>query len=163
MIKRDDVFRYLEQIVGIFGLSVIVLCIFTFFAGDTAKENSTMFALGSKGLPLQTLAQYFLLSVLINTLRFILFTDGLISRVSLTIRTFFMFFSVALLTALFAWLFGWFPVNRLGAWGAYLASFGFFCMLGSYIMAWKTDRENKEMEEALKRLKEESKDKDEEE
>ncbi len=163
MIRKDDVFRYLGQIVSIFGLMVIVLFVFTFFTGDMAKENSTMFALGSKGIPLKTLAQYFLLSVLINTLRFILFTDGLISRVSLTIRTFFMFFSVALLTALFAWLFGWFPVNKLGAWGSYLASFGFFGLFCSYVMAWKTDRENKEMEEALKRLKEENRDQDEEE
>ena len=59
------------------------------------------------------------------------------------------------MVALFAFLFGWFPVNMLEAWGAFLACFA-ACSFGSaYIMAWKTERENKEMEEALKRLKEE--------
>ena len=71
------------------------------------------------------------------------------------IRTFLMFFSVALMTSVFAWLFGWFPVDMLEAWGCFFACFGFCSFASAYIMAFKTDRENKQLEEALKKLKEE--------
>ena len=157
MKRKDDVFRYMGQILIIFGLSVVFLSIFSYFVGEDAKGYSTIFALGGQGISLATLAQYFLMSVLITTLRFILFTDGLISRISLTIRTFLMFFLVVLLIALFAFWFGWFPVNMLEAWGAFFVCFAICAFVSAYIMAWKTDRENKEMEEALKRLKDEKK------
>lgn len=42
-------------------------------------------------------------------------------------------------------------------WGAFLACFAICAFVSAYIMAWKTDRENKEKEEALKRLKDEKK------
>jgi len=155
MKRKDDVFRYLGQILTIFGLTVIFISVFGFFVGEDAKEYSSFFSLGNKGLTLQTLAQLLLMSVLITTLRFILFTDGLISRISLAVRTMLMFFFVILMIALFAFWFGWFPVDMLEAWGAFLACFAACAFASAYLMAWKTDRENKEMEEALRRLKEE--------
>ena len=138
-----------------YGLTVLFISVFAFFIGEDARSFSSFYELGNQGLTLKTLAQILLMSVLIVTLRFILFTDGLISRISLTIRTMLMFFFVILMIALFAFWFGWFPVNMLEAWGAFLACFAVCAFASAYIMAWKTDRENKEMEEALKRLKEE--------
>jgi len=155
MKRKDDVFRYLGQILLVYGLTVLFISVFAFFIGEDARSFSSFYELGNQGLTLKTLAQILLMSVLIVTLRFILFTDGLISRISLTIRTMLMFFFVILMIALFAFWFGWFPVNMLEAWGAFLACFAVCAFASAYIMAWKTDRENKEMEEALKRLKEE--------
>ncbi|MBQ8626038.1 MAG: hypothetical protein IJ419_07750 [Agathobacter sp.] len=155
MKRKDDVFRYLGQILIIFGLSVVILSILSYLVGDSAKSISTMFALGNQGLGLPTLAQFFLLSVLITTLRFILFSDGLISRIPLTVRTFLMFFLIILLIALFVWLFGWFPVDMLEAWGYFFICFAACSFISTYIMIIKTDSENKQMEEALKKLKEE--------
>lgn len=159
MKRKDDVFRYLGQILMIFGLTVIFISVFAFFIGEDAKDYSSFYELGNQGVTLKTLAQIFLMSVLITTLRFILFTDGLISRISLTIRTVLMFFFVILMIALFAFWFGWFPVNMLQAWGSFFACFAVCALVSAYLMAWKTDRENKEMEEALKRLKEEQEEK----
>ena len=155
MKRKDDVFRYVELILSTFGWCVVILCGMNMVLGEVASEHSTIFALAGKGLTLETLLQFFLMSVLVTTLRFILFTDGLICRISLTIRTGVMFFLVILMVALFALWFGWFPVNMLEAWGAFLACFAICAFVSAYVMAWKTDRENKEMEEALKRLKEE--------
>jgi len=160
MKRKDDVFRYLGHVLTIFGLTIVFISVFAFFIGEDAKELSTFYELGNQGLTLKTLAQIFLMSVLITTLRFILFTDGLISRISLAIRTILMFLFTILMIALFAFWFGWFPVNMLGAWGAFFTCFGACAMASAYIMAWKTERENKEMEEALKRLKEEQEEKD---
>jgi len=161
MKRKDDVFRYLEQILSMFGLTVLFIGVFSYFVGEDAKAYSSFFTLGNQGLTLQTLVQLFMMSVLITTLRFVLFTDGLICRISLTIRTMIMFFLVILMIAFFAVWFGWFPVNMLEAWGYFLACFAVCAFASAYIMAWKTDRENKEMEEALKRLKEEQEEKDE--
>lgn len=155
MKRKDDVFRYLGQILTIFGFSVVFLSIISFFAGESAKDISTMFALGNQGLSLPTLAQFFMLSVLITTLQFILFSDGLICRIPLAVRTFLMFFLIILLVALFVWMFGWFPVDMLEAWGYFFIFFAACSLVSTYIMVIKTDRENKQMEEALKKLKEE--------
>ena len=161
MKRKEDVFRYLEQIFIIFGLTVLFISVFAYFIGADAREVSSFYELGNQGLTLKTLAQLFLMSVLITTLRFILFTDGLICRISLVVRTILMFLFVTVMIALFAFWFGWFPVNMLRAWGNFFACFAAFAFASAYIMAWKTDRENKEMEEALKRLKEEQEEKDE--
>ena len=155
MKRKEDVFRYLGQILLVYGLTVLFISVFAFFIGEDARSFSSFYELGNQGLTLKTLAQILLMSVLIVTLRFILFMDGLICRISLTIRTMLMFFFVILMIALFAFWFGWFPVNMLEAWGAFLACFAVCAFASAHIMAWKTDRENKEMEEALKRLKEE--------
>lgn len=161
MKRKDDVFRYLGQILTIFGLTVIFISVFCYIFGEDAKPYSSFFEMGKQGLTVETLAQLLLMSVLITTLRFILFTDGLISRISLAIRTCLMFFFVVLMIALFAFWFGWFPVNMLKAWGAFFACFAACSFVSAYLMAWKTDRENKEMEEALRRLKEEQEEQEE--
>lgn len=155
MKRKDDVFHYFGQILTVFGLTVVFISVFSYFFGEDGKVYSSFFELGNEGLTMKTLAQLLMMSVLITTLRFILFTDGMISRISLTIRILLMFFLVILMIALFAFMFGWFPVNMPEAWGAFFLCFAVCAFASSYIMAWKTDRENKEMEEALKRLKEE--------
>ena len=161
MKRKDDVFRYMSHLLVTFGFTVGVLTVLACFIGESAKPYSNIFSLGDQGLSLETLAQFLLLSSIITGLRFSLFTDGLISRISLVFRTFLMFFIVILAISLFAVYYGWFPANMWEAWGAFFACFA-ACAFGSaYIMAWKTDKENKEMEEALKRLKEEQEEKDE--
>lgn len=163
MKRKDDVFRYMSHLLVTFGFTVGVLTVFAAFIGEHAKPYSNIFSLGDQGLSLETLAQFLMLSAIITGLRFCLFTDGLISRISLVFRTFLMFFIVILAISVFAVHYGWFPVNMLEAWGAFFACFAVCAIASSYIMAWKTDRENKEMEEALKRLKEEQEEKDEQE
>ena len=155
MEPKKTIFHYINQTIIIFGITILILNVFCYFVGDDAREYSTIFSLGSQGISITTTMQFLLISVLITALRFLLFCDGLISRISLAIRTFLMFFSVALMTSVFAWLFGWFPVNMLEAWGCFFACFGFCSFASAYIMAFKTDRENKQLEEALKKLKEE--------
>lgn len=161
MKRKDDVFRFLGQIFIIFGVTVGILTVLTIFVGEDAQPYSTIFSLGAQGLSLETLAQFYLLSTIITGLRFSLFTDGVISRISLVFRTFLMFFLVILVISVFAVNYGWFPVNMLKAWGAFFACFAVCSFVSAYLMAWKTDRENKEMEEALKRLKEEQEEKEE--
>ena len=152
-----DVLRYLTHIFTLFGITVVMMTVLASLVGADAKEVSTIFSLSNQGLSLTTLLQFLLISALTTTYRFVLFSDGLICRISLTIRTFLMFFLVALTTSLFAVWFGWFPAGMLKAWGYFFACFALCSFVSAYVMAIKTDRENKQMEDALKKLKEEEK------
>lgn len=157
MEKKETIFYYIGQTITIFGFTIIILSIFSFFIGDDAREYSTIFSLGGQGLSTTTIGQFLLTSVIITVIRFILFSDSVLPRISLAVRTFLMFFLVALLTSIFAWAFGWFPVHMLEAWGYFFACFALCSFVSAYIMAIKTDRENKLLDEALKKLKEEEK------
>ena len=157
MERKETIFHYIGQTFTIFGFTIIILSIFSFFIGEDAKEFSTIFSLGNQGLSATTIAQFLLTSVIITVIRFVLFSDSVIPRISLAVRTFLMFFLVALVTSILAWAFDWFPVHMLKAWGCFFACFALCSFVSAYIMAIKTDRENKLLEEALKKLKEEEK------
>ena len=157
MKKKEEVLRDLGQVMMIFGITVMILIVLTVIVGEDAKEYSTIFALGGDGLTIETLAQFLLMATSIRGLCMLLFSDKMINRISTVVRTGLLFFLIVLMVAVCASVFGWFPLNDLKAWGGFLACFGACSFASAYIMAWKTDKENKEMEEALKRLQEEEK------
>ena len=114
MENKKNILDYLTHTFVIFGVTVAVLSVITAILGEDAQNVSTMFALGRDGIPLYTLLQYLLICACITLLRFLLFTDALLKRGSVTLRTILMVTSVILLTGLFAYLFGWFPVHSYG-------------------------------------------------
>lgn len=156
MNKKDTVFSYLTQIFLIYGFTILTLTVFCFFFGEGAKDFSTIFALGSSGLSLATMIQFFALSVCIATFRFVLFSDGLIRKVSIAVRTVIMFALVILLMILFIYLFGWFPINMWQPWVMFLLCFGISAVFSTLLSVWKEKLENQMMEEALSRLKAEA-------
>ena len=116
MIKKSTIFDYLTQIMIIWGISILSLCLFCSLFGEVAKQYSSMFQLGKTGVAVVTLMQYLLLSVIITSLRWLIFTDILIKHVSIVIRTVVMFVCVILLTGIFAAIFQWFPIDNIKAW-----------------------------------------------
>jgi len=160
MKKKEEVLRDLGQVMMIFGITVTILIVLTVIVGEDAKEYSTIFALGGEGLTIETLAQFLLMATSIRGLCMLLFSDKMIKRTSTVVRTGLLFFLIVLMVAVCASVFGWFPLNDLKAWGGFLACFAACSFASAYIMAWKTDKENKEMEEALRRLQAEEKTKE---
>lgn len=156
MNKKDTVFSYLTQIFLIYGFTILTLTVFCFLFGEGAQDFSTIFALGSSGLSLATMIQFFALSVCIATFRFVLFSDGLIRKVSIAVRTVIMFALVILLIILFIYLFGWFPINMWQPWVMFLLCFGISAVFSTLLSVWKEKLENQMMEEALSRLKAEA-------
>ena len=154
MKKREEFLRDLGQIMSIFGITVAILVVLTVIVGEDAKGYSSIFALGGDGLSIETLMQFLLMAISVRGLCMLLFSDKMISRISVTVRTCLLFFLIILLVAVYAAIFGWFPLDDLAAWGYFLACFAACAFASAYIMAWKNDKENKELEEALKRLKE---------
>lgn len=156
MNKKETVFSYLAQIFLIYGGTILALNVFCLLFGEDAREFSTMFSLGKEGLSLATMLQFFALSVFIATFRFVLFSDGLIRKVPISIRTIIMFTLVILLMVLFIYLFGWFPIHMWQPWVMFFACFGISAAISTLLSVWKEKLENRVMEEALERLKAEA-------
>lgn len=60
MEKKKTVFDYLAQVFTTFGFTMLVMNIFCLIFGDSAKEFSAMYELGSQGIPVNIAFQFFL-------------------------------------------------------------------------------------------------------
>lgn len=155
MEERKTIFGYFSQVCTLFGVMMLLMNFFCVIFGDAAKDFSTMFALGSKGLSVCTMMEFFLLSPIIVFFRFLFFTDVVIKRLSVVLRAACMVLLVLLATAVFVVLFGWFPINMWQSWMMFFLSFGICFFISTLLTAWKERVENRKMEEALKKLKQE--------
>lgn len=85
---------------------------------------------------------------------FVFFTDGVIKKMLIWLRTICMLAAIVAIIAAFIIAFHWFPTDMWQPWAMFFLCFG-LSFLGSYfVMSIKENTENKKMEEALKRLKE---------
>ena len=156
MLKKNTIFDFMINVMVVFSISIISLCLFTFLFGKDAQEVSTIFALGEKGIPLPTMMQFLVMSFMITMLRWIYFTDRLIKNLSLTFRIILMFLTVILMIAILAAVFEWFPVNMVLPWVVFLLCFVIYAT-GSVILFYlKEKKENEKLQEALEVLKKEN-------
>ena len=154
MEKRKTIFDYAGQVFIIFGFSIAVLNLLCILVGEHAQDVSGIYSMGKEGLSTATMVQFFGVSICITGLRFLFFTDKIISRMSITVRTVCMLLSIIVLIVLCVLMFGWFPVDMWQPWTGFFVTFG-LCFLGSMtITHLKEKTENRKMEEALQRLKE---------
>lgn len=157
MEERKTVFDYLGQIFMIYGITITVLNIFCLLFGESAKELSTMFSLGSNGLRVSTMAQFLGVSVIVVVLRFVFFTDVVIKNMSVAVRTICMVILVLLTISIFILIFDWFPVHMWQPWAMFFLCFGICFIISMAVTVVKEKAENRKMEEALKRIKQEGK------
>ncbi len=153
MIKKDTIFDFMTNVMMIFGVSVMCLLLFTFIFGEDAKAVSTIFALGNKGIALQTLLQFFVSSFLITVLEWMFFTDKIFKKMSLTVRFILTFFSIVILIAVFATIFRWFPVNMVLPWVMFLICFAVCATVSVVLSILKEKRDNAKLQNALELLK----------
>lgn len=157
MEERKTVFDYLAQVLMIFGFTLIILNLFCYLFGEDAKAYSTMFALGKEGIKTNTMMQYLLASAFTVLFRFLFFTDIVIKNWRVVTRTTCMIVSEILMIAVFVLVFGWFPVDMWQSWVLFLVCFG-LCFAASVTVTITKERvENRKMEAALKKLKEQEK------
>ena len=153
MDERKTIFDYLAQVLFLFGFVMLTLNVFCLLVGDSAKEVSALFALGSQGVPAEVACQFLGLSALIAGLRVVFFKDTLIQKLSLGLRVAGMLSSIILIIVFCVIRFHWFPIDLWQSWAMFLLCFG-ICFLGSYwVMISKEKAENRQMEEALQKLK----------
>ena len=153
MEEKRNIFDYLAQILIVFGFAILMLNVFCLAFGDSAKEFSAMFELGNQGIPTKIVFQFLFVSVLIVSVRFIFFTDIIIKKMPIGLRTVCMLTAIVMIIAAFVITFHWFPVNMWQPWAMFLVCFG-ISFIGSYfVMAVKEKLENRRMNEALQRIK----------
>lgn len=154
MEEKKTLFDYVGHVFITFGFSIVVLNVFCVLVGEDAQEISTLYSMGKDGLSVATMMQFLGVSVCITGLRVLFFTDGIIRRMSVTMRTVCMLLCVIGLIVVCAAVFGWFPVDMWQAWAGFFISFG-LCFVGSSLITFLKERtENRQMEEALQKLKE---------
>ena len=155
MDNKKGILGYLSEVFMIYGIAVLLLNIFCMLFGEEAKQLSTIFSLGGQGLSISTLLEFLLAIALVVTLRFIFMTDFVIRKMPLPIRIILLFTGALGIVLLFIFMFGWFPVSEPMAWLMFLISFGISCTISTIISTLAEKQENRKLEEALKRFKEE--------
>ena len=154
MEERKNILDYLEQVFVIFGVTIILISIIGIAVGDDAKDYSSMFVLGSEGIPVGTIFQYLLSSVCITALRFVFFSDTLFKKMTTVKRIIGLMVSVIMLIGLFIYVFSWFPVNEVKCWIIFLVCFVICSTVSTVVSILKERMENEKLADGLKHLKE---------
>lgn len=153
MIRKNTIFDYLTHVMVVWSISMLSLCLFCFLFGQEAKGYSSIFALGNTGLSLATMMQFFVLAIITTGLRWIFFTDIFVKRLSIMVRSIFMFTGVIVSVGIFAAVFGWFPVDQIIPWGMFFFCFFVCAAVSVAVSVMKEKSDNRKLQEALERMK----------
>lgn len=153
MDEKRTVFSYIFQMFAIFGFNMLCLTGFTYLVGDSAKQISQMYSLGSEGIALRTSFEFFLVSVIVVLLQYVIFSDRWIKEMAFVKRIFCMIAGVLALISLFVYFCGWFPINMWQPWVMFLFCF-FICFGASVVIsAAKAKAENEKLMKGLEKMK----------
>jgi len=155
MEDRKTIFDYLGQILIVFAVTIISTAVFAKVAGDITKDISKMYQLGSRGLALETIVQFLGTSVIIIILKYFFMESRIALRIGLLIRVGLMLVSIVIMIAVFIWRFEWFPINAWEPWISFFIMFLLYFLASSGIMWLKANLENKKLDQALKKYREE--------
>ena len=154
MDEKKTIFDYLSQVMIVFGFAMLILNIFCLVFGNSAKDISALFELGDQGIPVGITLQFLCVSFLITGMRFLFFTDVIIQKMPIWLRTICMLSFIVIIIVVFIIIFNWFPVNMWQPWAMFFVCFGLSFLGSCTVVIVKEKVENKRMEEALRRLQE---------
>ena len=156
MDKRFTIYGFLGQVFMIYGITTGLLNIFCMLFGNIAADYSSMFSLAGSGISVATSLQFLAAVTIVIVLRSIFMTDLLIKNMPLAARITTMFASVFAVILIFVFIFGWFPANDPIAWIMFVVCFIVSCSVSVAISTAAERQENKKLDEALKKIKEET-------
>ena len=159
MEKKNTIFDYLAQILIVFGFTMLTMNILCLVVGNLAQGISAMFELGSQGIPAGIAFQFLFISFFIVSTKFLFFTDIFIKKMPIWLRTICMLALAILIIAAFIILFHWFPIHMWQPWLMFFLCFALSFLGSLAVMVIKEKAENKQMADALQRLKEEAENK----
>ena len=153
MEDRKTIFEYIAQLFTTYGIMVVIFIVINLVIGDNARSVSTLFALGSDGLSAAMLLELLLLAFIITVAQNVFLSDILIKDMALIVRNVLFFLTIMIAITVFVIIFGWFPINEVGAWIGFIVSFAVCTAVSAVFMRLEERAENKKMQEALNRLK----------
>lgn len=155
MDRNFSILKFLSQVFMIYGITTGLLNIFCILFGTSACGLSTIFSLGKAGVGVETSFQFLLAVAVVVGLKLIFTTDILIKNMPLAARIIALFASAFAVIVAFIFLFNWFPADLPLAWIMFIVCFVISCTAGTIISVIFEKQENRRLEEALKRYKEE--------
>ena len=153
MENRPTILKFLQRVFVIYGITTLILNIFTLIFGDAAKEMSTIFSFGNEALGVKTAMQFLLAVVILVLIETLFTTDILIKKMKLPMRICLVFMSIFAVVSLFVAVFGWFPTDLALPWIMFIICFAISSAVSTIITAYSEKQENKKLDEALKRFK----------
>lgn len=145
---------YIGQVFVIYGFSMLCMFIFTIIFGESAKEFSDLFLLGSQGLPVQIMGEFFIIDCIVVAWQWLLSNERILPSIPIYIRNIGIIVGVFITVVLFIIFAHWFPIGMWEAWAMFLLCF-LLCAFVSTILSFvKTNIENEKLEKGLNRLKE---------
>ena len=155
MENRPTILKFLQKVFVIYGITTLILNIFTLIFGDAAKEMSTIFSFGNEALGVKTAMQFLLAVVILVLIETLFTTDILIKKMKIPMRICLMFVCTFAVISLFIVIFGWVPTNMALPWIMFIICFAISSAVSTVITAYSEKQENKKLNEALKRLRDE--------
>lgn len=153
MENRPTILKFLQKVFVIYGITTLILNIFTLIFGDDAKEMSTIFSFGGDALGVKTSMEFMLATFILVFLENLFMTDTIIKKMKTTIRICLMFVSIFAVVTLFVAVFGWFPTDMALPWILFIICFVICSAVSTIVSAISERQENKKLDEALKRFK----------
>ncbi len=154
MDKKDYIIKFLNQMFLIFGITITILSLLCLVIGEKAQHVSTLFDMGYSGLSRETIFQVLLTSFFITLINTLVFSDLLKLYISKTKRTIILLCFVFGIMFIFIHLFRWFPTDILMNWLLFALCFVVSSFISIYITFTTEKTDDKNMEKALKELKE---------
>lgn len=155
MEKKFSLTDYLTQTFMVYGITVALLNIFCLQIGQKAQALSSIFALGSQGIPVSACLEFLPAIAVVVALKYVFMTDWLIADMPLAARITALFACVFVVVTVFVLLFGWFPADDAAAWILFLLCFSISCAASITASLISQRKQNRELSEALNRFKEE--------
>lgn len=153
MEKDKTIFDFLGNVLCMYGITMALLIVCAMVFGESAKEISSLFRLGNKGIPLEVMAEFLLTSFLVTCMQYLFFSEKIFRHMSGNKRTVCMLLSILLITCLAIWRFGWFPIDMWQPWACFFLSFLISGGIGIGVMCLKTKAENRRLGEGLEQMK----------
>lgn len=154
MENKKNIFNYVGQVLCVFAITMIIMMFFSILFGEKVKGISSMFALGSLGIPISTMFQFLWISILIVLEVWIFFPEGFIKKMSVAIRYILMLISIIVTISIFIYYFKWFPIYMWKAWAMFILCFVICTIISIVVMVVKKNVDNKKMEKALIKIQE---------
>ena len=153
MLQKRTIKDFMVQVMIIWGIANMSICLFCSIFGEKARENSSFFALGREGIPIPTLIQFFFFAIVVTGIQWLFFTDLVFRKMSLTMRLIAMLICIPVAGRIFAIAFRWFPVREPKAWISFLICYGVCAVLSVFVSAKSEKEDNKRLQDALERVK----------
>lgn len=147
------IYKLISRILIIFSVTLLFVTFIAIIAGENAKEYSSLYSLGNKGVSSDTILQILLSSVVVSLINQIFYSKKIFKNMLALWKITLMLISILIAIVVFIICFKWFPINLIEAWIGFFVSFGGFFLVSTAIMFTKTKREAKRYEKLLENYK----------